>query len=194
MLRNVVTFLFVISLSAAIGLWSAHTAIGYKPWLGVVEASPWWALKDTSVEDRNPYVAAYILTHDTVPLGAAEGVSFRAEEDSDGNTLKTECSYILQGRTPQVRYWTLAAYDTKGRLLQRNSRNSALSSHDIVWRQDGSFRVNLSTWPMPGNWFILPDQGAFHLILRLYDPSAVTTSFSAAAPSMPSITAIGECS
>ncbi len=80
------------------------------------------------------------------------------------------CSYRVGSVTPQARLWTMTIYDRTGALAARRNSDAAASprrrsSAGPTMVSISSCRKDLSA----GNWLQVPTDGAFTLVLRLYD-------------------------
>ncbi len=94
---------------------------------------------------------------------------------------------IINGTTPQARFWTVTLYDSQGRLVANSIDRYGFTSQEIVRRADGSFEIAVAPRARPSNW--LPTGGieSYVLMLRLYDtPVGVATRAAREAP-MPAI-------
>lgn len=160
--------------------------------LGAINVGPWSAWPFVGGVEIDPYTTARVRSDGVIPLGAAEGLSFEALNDSSGKVLRQECRYVLSGDTSIARLWTLSAYDKSGKLtLVTDNKKSAIFSGSLLRFPDGSFTINLSHSPQSGNWLPLNDNGEFRLVMRLYD-TPITSNSGLIIPTMPSIDLV-EC-
>lgn len=98
--------------------------------------------------------------------------------DQDGNALDGQARYVLHfpaRALPPVRgWWTLTAYREDGLLVEGPVPRRSITSRDRLHRnRDGSIDIYVQATP-PGrarqpNWLPAP-QGAFGLVMRLYEP------------------------
>lgn len=186
-MRSFVNIITVLVIGFALGGLSASFMIQRAYGVGAINIGPWSAWPFVGGAEVDPYTDARATSDGTIPLGAAEGLSFEATEDSNGSGLRQECRYILSGQTSTARLWTLSAYDTKGELVYDSGElKSAFFSGDVFRFPNGSFVINLSNVPQSGNWLPLGLSGNFRLVLRLYD-TPVTSSAGLVEPIMPRI-------
>lgn len=165
--------IFLTGLSLA-GL-SAYYVLENNFGTNIVKVGPWSALPFVGGKKVDPYTKSALAVSGKIPLGAAEGLSFSATRDSDGNILRTNCAYIIAGNTPISRLWTLAAYDLAGNNLRHaNGSKSAVYSGSLLRFPNSFFKISLGDSPQSGNWIPLSGDGAFKLILRLYDTPIIS--------------------
>jgi len=190
-MRLIINMMVVLVIGLTLGGLSASYLIQRAHGLGAINAGPWSAWPFVGGVEIDPYTAAQTTANGTIPLGAAEGLSFEAVSDSSGKDLQQNCNYTLSGNTSISRLWTLSAYDISGQLLfLENNIKSAIFSGDIIRYPDGSFNVQLSQTPRAGNWIPLLSDKKFKLVLRLYD-TPITSNSGLIEPIMPEINLIG---
>src|ERR1700742_1992915 len=132
--------------------------------LDVIEDGAWEAIANEGGPDVDAYALAALAHRGEAPLSIADGLTFRATEDDEGNPLTGACSYFISGPVPPVRVWSLAAFDAVGRLFDNPARRFASSNAD-GWRNgEGAVRIALSADARPGDWIpISPDAKAITL-------------------------------
>jgi hypothetical protein len=179
--------LLIAACGAILGGLSAWSAIERARGLGSLSIGPWSAIVYAGVEEIDPYTVAKSVIDGSVPLGATEGLSFYAATDSGGGSLDLGCDYSIEGATPPARLWTLTAYmpDSEPVAGAPGGQASAWSG-SVVRYPDGTFRIDLSSRPRPGNWMGVSGTGPFRLALRLYDTPLISNA-NVSAPDLPSI-------
>lgn len=160
-----------LGLGTALGLALTAHAIRHGTSLGTVRLGAWLFMPEAGSPEINPYLRAHFSHTGQIPMAAAAGVMFVADQDSAGNGLRRDCRYRLTGEPPQAGFWTLEAADPDGFPLAAAPLRSSFTSAEILRQTDGQFVVEISPSPQPGNW--LPSAGSGHmlLVLRLYDTS-----------------------
>lgn len=190
-MREFFEILFVLALGLVIGAGLSVASIRNENALAALTIGQWTAWPKAGSRDADPYTRARMAALGEVPLGAAEGIAFHGRQDQDGNPLLLECTYRLQGETPNARFWTLSAQGKDSRSLRNDSgRVSATHSRRLLFRADGTFDLSVGPAAQPGNWMETSGQGPFELVLRLYD-SQFSGSSDLATPRMPSIRLMG---
>jgi hypothetical protein len=191
-LRLLIDLAVAIVVATVVGFSTAWYAVEHGPIFGAVKVGAWTAWPQSGSADADPYSLAVLARTGEVPLGAGEGLTFRAERDDDGEPLTGNCVYTIAGQTPSARLWTLTAYDDDGRLMVNAARRTGFHSREILRRPDGSFVITVSPRVEPGNWLPVARVERFKLVLRLYD-TPLTTGGRFSDLTMPAIQR-GECS
>jgi len=172
--------------------WSAKYVLDNNYGANIVQVGPWSALPFVGGKKVDPYTKSVIAVSGKIPLGAAEGLTFTATNDNDGNELRRNCSYTVSGDTPLSRLWTLVAYDLSGQELRHeNDKKSGIFSGALLRFPNSSFKITLDNFPQAGNWMPLSGEGPYKLILRLYD-TPIISDIGVIEPNMPAIK-LGAC-
>ncbi len=156
-----------------------------------VAAGPWRGAPRDGTVDVDPYALATIARAGLLPLGAAEGLTFRAAHDSAGTRLSADCDYVVTGPMPTARFWTLSALTPDGAPMANPAERYGFTSAEVLWRDKQPIEITVSDHARAGNWLPVPSGARFVLMLRLYDTSlsAANTTFTAAI--LPAVTRIG---
>lgn len=185
---------FVMIIGFSLGGGSAWYSIQRTHGIGAINIGSWTAWPYSGGSNADPYTVARVTSDSTIPLGAAEGLAFETSQDSEGNRLRLECNYLLEGNTPKARLWTLTPYRQDGAPIR--TKGSAVlvpeytNSTRVIRYADGSFRISLGPMPKPGNWLATEGEGLFRLVLRLYD-TPITSNAGLVDPVMPTIVISG---
>jgi hypothetical protein len=185
--------LIAFAIAAVIGLGTTWVTLTRGTAFGAVPIGAWTAWPRTGTQDVDPYARATIARSGELPVGSGDGVAFLARTDDSGQAFDGRCDVVLNGVTPQARFWTITLYDPQGRLVANSVERHGFTSQEIVRGADGSFEIIVAPRARPGNW--LPTGGIenYVLVLRLYDtPVGVATRAAREAP-MPAI-AMRSCS
>jgi hypothetical protein len=125
-------------------------------------------------EHAGLYTRAFIAWNSLFALRAPEAVYFSALYDSAGNRLECAGTYLVEGRDPDARWWSLTAYK-KNRLIPNSLGRYSFSQTSVQRSSDGGWRIRVSPEYQDGNWIPTGDpQGNFGLALRLYGPGRDT--------------------
>jgi hypothetical protein len=184
--RFVFRLLLMCVIALGVGFGLSYYALTDGRMFTVSQLGPWTAWPDVGAPNPNPYTRAHLTREAALQLGQAEGLHLVASVDSAGEPLSRNCTYRLEGRTPQATFWTLVATDPAGVNVAVPDGPLALRSTGIVRENDGSLRIHVGTRLAPGNWLELAGEGPFTLGLTLYD-TAVFTGFGATGDTMPAI-------
>jgi hypothetical protein len=154
---------------------------------GALEIGPWQAWKDVGAPAPDPYTRAFIARSGALELGATEGLQFVATTDSDNRRLDRNCRYRIDGTTPAARFWTLVPVSAEdGAPIARPDGPAVFQSARLSRAGDGSVELYVSKSLAPQNWLEITGEGAFNLVLTLYDTSSLSGVGSEVA-SLPSI-------
>jgi hypothetical protein len=183
--------IFTLALAAAIGLGATWMAVTQGTAFGGVTLGAWTAWPKVGTPGIDPYARTMIARSGELPIGSGDGVAFYARADDTGRLLDGRCDVVLNGITPQARYWTITLYDPEGRLVANSVQRQGFTSQEIIRRADGSFEIVAAPRARPGNWLPTGAIERYVLVLRLYDtPVGVATRTQKDAP-MPDIATVG---
>jgi hypothetical protein len=186
--RLLLGLLFTLATAAVIGLGTTWLALTQGAAYGGVTIGAWTVRPKIGTSGIDPYSHAVVARTGELPIGSGDGLAFVALADDSNRPLDGRCDVIVEGTTPQARYWTMTLYDLEGRLVANSVQRQGFTSQEIIRRADGSFEVVIGPRARPGNW--LPTGGIerYVLMLRLYDTSVgVATRTGRDAP-MPAVT------
>ncbi len=170
MFRTVIPIVVSLCIAIGGGAWSVRYALDHGFGIDMMHVGAWTASPDLGTPEASPYAKAVVARRGELPLGRAEGLTFRADRDSADALLRRDCTYRIAGNTPSNRFWTLYAADSMMTPLPGiDNRSAALQSTTLLREADGSFVVTVSTLPTPGNWLPVAGTGRMILILTLYD-------------------------
>lgn len=181
-MRILVDLALAAVIALLVGLGSAFLVIDRSSLSGSTVIGAWTVQAATGLARPNPYAAAATATVVDLPLGTAEGLTFVAFSDDQGDPLSGQCDYALAGQTLLTRLWTLTLYDSEGRLTDNPSGRTSFHSREILRATDGGFTVAVTALPRSGNWLPAPAEGPFRLVLRLYETPLTTAILPADLP------------
>jgi hypothetical protein len=189
--RLIFVLILTMAIATVVGLgltWNTATR-GVE--IGTLTIGPWTARPRVGTSDIDPYARATVARSGELPIGAGDGITFRATADNAGKKLDGRCDVVVSGVTPPARFWTLTVYDTKGKLVANTLQRYGFTSQEVVRASDGSFTVRIAPRARSGNWLPTGGISRYQLLLRLYDtPVGVATRSQKDAP-LPSITMEG---
>ncbi len=119
--------------------------------------------------EADPYTLARFERSGEIPLAAGEGLQLIARVDDEGRPLDSRCIYEVGPRVPAARYWTLSLIEPGGWPVDNPARRYGFRSSEILRASNGDFTIRVAAGVEPGNWLPIGKQGAFELVLRLYD-------------------------
>ncbi len=176
-----------VTLALVLGLSSAYysaSKFGFGKF--VVSNGPWTTDLTSGGVDADMYTRARVAIAGLLALNKSETIYYIAKRDSAGEALDGNCSYRIEGRDPDARWWSITAYANDNFLIDTPSHNYAVSQTSVVRSADGTFVVRLSLAAEQQNWIATSPDG-FDVMLRLYNPGASVVQAPSAAR-LPSIT------
>jgi hypothetical protein len=167
-LRATTGLLYALTIGAATGLGLTWWTLVGGPEFGALRIGPWTAWPQAGTQEADRYVRASVARSGDLPLGSGEGIAFIATRDSNAAPLDGRCRYRVAPIVPPSRWWTLALYDARKRLVANPAQRYGFTSSQVLRSGDGVAEVAIGPQVLPGNWLPSP-QEAFILVLRLYD-------------------------
>lgn len=187
MIRTILTVAYVLGLAFALGSYSAWAITDRFAGFSALSIGQWTGYPRAGSQEADPYARAHAARNGGIALGAAEGLAFSAVRDSEGAMIEGSCIYVIEGRLPASRLWTLRIVDQNGHTLEAPDGLSARThNRAILHNPDGSIRIAVSNKAEPGNWLHLDHDGPVRFVLALYD-TAIATSTGLIDFSMPSV-------
>jgi hypothetical protein len=171
------------------GLWSAHAMLGERPPFHKAEIGPWQIWPKLGSIEVDPYGRAILARGPHLPIGAGEGLALLAERDSDGRSLSNRCNFVIKGKMPSSRGWTVTLQRVDGERFAQGSGRVSISDAETLFAEDGHFEIALARTVQPGNWLELPAEPRFQIMLRLYDTPVSGTAGELSAQDLPEIVA-----
>lgn len=186
-MRLIVDLLIVTLLAAGIGLGLTAYAVRNPPGLDAVQAGAWRTDTTRGTPQIDAYLLAAVAYRGEIPLAVGDGISFAATRDDDGEVLRARCTYRISGAVPDLRIWTISAYDEDGGRLDNAARRFGFASTELVRDSDRSVEIVVSPQAQPGNWLPVSGGGEIALVLRFYETTIGALSGGRPTPQLPAI-------
>jgi hypothetical protein len=164
-----------VILGAALGVSTALLAVSGSLSTASVDNGIWSTNLTIGSADAGPYTRASIALNGTLALKHTETIYFSADSDEEGDALTSRCTYVLEGRDPAARWWSVTVYDTDGYLLPQANGRYSVSKSSVMRSQGGTFQIAL-TRDGNGPNGLPTGPGDFTLTLRLYNPTPALAS------------------
>ncbi len=169
-MRFVLHLIGAVVVAVILGLGSAYYVARYAvQGEALVANGPWVTNLETGGTDADIYTRAFVALTGLLALNKSETIYYNATADSDGNALDGRCSYRIEGRDPDARWWSMTVYGRDHYLVDNPSKRYSVSQTTVTREPGGSFVVRLSTVEETGNWIATSPDG-FQVTLRLYNP------------------------
>jgi hypothetical protein len=184
--------MIALAIAFGLGIQSTLMALNATVGFGEIEIEGWRAFPQAQTAAADPYARSHRARAGRLLLGSAEGLTFIATTDTNGQRLTGECRYRLSGSLPMARFWTLYATRPNEEPLDvSNDLPRALNSIVTLKKPDGTLDITIGAKAAPGNWLaIAADSGPVMLNLTLLDTPAAGNS-GLVALTMPRIERIG---
>jgi len=139
---------------------------------GTTAVGPWMTSDVIGSADADPYTRARVAIGGLLALNRSETIYFTAATDSDGETLRMQCTYKIVGSDPPSRWWSITAYAADHYLIPNPLDRYSYGGNTVAREGDGSFVISAGPSESGGNWIPTGESdGTFTLTLRLYNPA-----------------------
>lgn len=188
MMRTLLVITAALGIAFGGSVWLTSYSLQQSDQFGGVNIGGWTAYPLAGTLEADPYAKARLARDATLSLGATEGVTFYASQDTQGAALNSSCDYLIEGKSPSARLWTIYALKTaRGRISGIPADwPSFLNSETIGYAVGGQFKIVVSALARPDNWLAVPKSSDFLLALNLYD-SPVATNKGLVETSLPTV-------
>ncbi|KPB02268.1 DUF1214 domain-containing protein [Ahrensia marina] len=191
MFKQLIPIVIALAIAVVGGIYSAERITREFAGFGALEYGAWVSHPQTGTPDADPYAKAHAARTGEIALGSAEGLVFIAAHDDGGEAINAACDYIIKGKTPAARAWTLRIADKDLMpIFAQNGVVSSLHSGNTLRNAKGDFEITISKTITDGNWLPQTGSGERRFILSLYDTSVASTT-GVSEIKMPAIQKIG---
>jgi hypothetical protein len=122
----------------------------------------WHSVRIAADSSLGFYAASSFLRKGQLP--PPRGARFYTRNlDDEGNALRGGCVVSIEGKMPDVRWWSVK--------VQTSSGDASLDAGEALREADGTLVISISRAPAAGNWLRVPDDGIYNLNLVIFDPA-----------------------
>ncbi len=168
--KIIVGTLIALVLGSAIGIGSAVKAFDIMANRFSVHNGPWETNLAAGSQQADPYTRASIAIHYLLALNQSEVLYYNAYTDDSGDPLQADCTYRIDGKALEARWWSITAYGADDFLIPNELNRYSYNMDNVQYDADKNFVIYLSKTTKPDGWLPLGDQKTFSLSLRLYNP------------------------
>jgi len=180
----------IVLVALVIGVGSALWAIDYFPRATMVRDGAWTSNPLVGSVQANMYLRAAIARVALFALSRTEALYYNAFTDEDGELLRAECDYVIEGGDLPARWWSITAYDQDHFLIPNASNRYSYNMKNLRRDEHGRYKIYVSQTPKDLNWLPSATEGTMSLTLRAYNPApALRENMGSAA--LPKITKAG---
>ncbi|MCH9765891.1 MAG: DUF1214 domain-containing protein [Alphaproteobacteria bacterium] len=147
------------------GLGSSWYMVEAGSRLTTVANGPWVMWTSAGRKTSDPYTRAHFARRGALVLSTEVARTYIARADSDGAGLHSSCDYAINGQDLPGRWWSIAAFNSRGKLIPNALNRHVYTRDDVAIHADSSVLITLSRDVGPGNW--LPTGGAGRLVVVL---------------------------
>ncbi|MGD0354079.1 MAG: DUF1214 domain-containing protein [Dehalococcoidia bacterium] len=162
--------LIALIVGSSIGIGSAFAAVDVMANRFSIHNGPWQASLAAGSPQADPYTRASIAMHYLLALNQFEVIYYNAYKDDNGDPLQADCTYRIEGKTLDTRWWSITAYGADDFLIPNELNRYSYNMDNVKYDADNNFVIYLSKTPKTDDWLPLGDQKTFSLSLRLYNP------------------------
>lgn len=174
-MRFVLKILGALALAVVLGLGSAYYAVSVRTLSKTAFVNgPWTTNLAAGSTNAGMYTRAAVAIGGLLALNKSETIYYAANGDSAGDSFDPRCTYRIEGRDPDARWWSVTAYGKDRFLIDTPSKRYAVGKANVVRTADGTFVIRVSTAEHVENWIAASPDG-FILTLRLYNPGPSVT-------------------
>jgi hypothetical protein len=160
----------VLVIGAVLGLGATLLFAMHGTLPGGVSDGPWKTNLLIGSSGGDMKTRAAVALHGLLALNRSETIYYTAAADSDGNRLDGRCTYLIAGRDPPTRWWSITAYAADDYLIPNPAHRYSVSKNSVTHNASGEFVATASSKPASHDWIALANS-AFTLTLRLYNPT-----------------------
>lgn len=177
-LRDVVKSILRFLISGAViiaaifaGVASSRSMIASGSWLTTDVYGPWRHWRNVGRIDADPYTRSHISAVGALRLASNSAGVYEAYTDETGARLHSSCDYAIEGADPFGLWWSLAVFDSDGRMIQSDAERYAFTRDTVALNPNGSFVITLGRDARPGNWLPTGGAGRLALVYTVLDPA-----------------------
>ena len=135
-----------------------------------IRNGPWQTSLVAGNQQADLYTRASVATHFLLALNRSEVLYYNAYTDDSGQPLEADCTYRIDGKSMETRWWSITAYNADDFLIPNDANRYSYNSGNVQYDANNNFVIYLSRSKQAGAWLPLGDQKTFSLTLRLYNP------------------------
>lgn len=169
-MKRLLYFASIVFAALVFGIGSAWWAIERSKF-SAVQYGSWYHNPLVGSIAAGDYLRAQIARIGLLALNRSEAIYFLATWDDEGNKLRCDCTYRIEGRDIESRWWSITAYGDDLFLMPNEQNRYSYNMTNLARKADSSFTIYLSRSPKNGNWIPTGSGETFDLILRLYNPA-----------------------
>ena len=162
----------VLVVAAAIAIGSAWAVLLHYPLQTDIANGSWRTSLAVGSTSADLYTRARVALTGLFALNPSEAIYFSANVDNAGRTLRTHCTYVIDGKPFVAQWWSITAYADDNFLIPNPANRFSFNMGNLPTGTDGRYRIVASSAEQTGNWLPTGTGGrGLILTLRLYNAS-----------------------
>jgi hypothetical protein len=173
-MKVILKCLVVLVIGIILGVGSAVGVLHF-PTRGFVEKNGAWAANlDVGSQDAGMYLRAYVARVGLFALNKTETIYYTAWTDNEGQSLRSNCDYRIEGGDIPTRWWSITLYGEDSFLVPNQQDFYSFNMNNIERDEKGSYKVLVSSTEKSGTWLPSGDKDQdISLTLRCYNPEPI---------------------
>lgn len=174
-MRLAAKIIAMLVIGTALGLLVTWFTIMRGAMPGGVSDGPWKTNLLIGSSGGDMATRASVAAHGLLALNRSETIYYSASADDSGERLNGRCTYLITGRDPPARWWSITVYGADDFLIPNPAGRYSISKTSVMRDAGGAFVATIAAEPHGQN--ALPTNGEkFGLTLRLYNPSSAVAA------------------
>lgn len=169
--KRLIEFLGILLVALLLGVGSAVWVLDSFTRTKIIRDRAWTSSPLVGSVHADMYLRAFVARTALFALSKTEALYYNAFTDEDGEPLRAECDYIVEGSDVPARWWSITAYDENHFLVPNRLNRYSYHMRNLRRDEKGHYRIHLSQTPKDHNWLPSPRQGNLSLTLRAYNPA-----------------------
>lgn len=161
----------ILVISFFLGIWTGLRNIRSMARRNTVKIDFWGMNLNTGSRKANFYERATVAIAGLFGLKKEEAIYFTTFRDSKGQPLNSNTRYRLEGKTFDARWWSITTYGNDHYLIPNELNRYSYNNENILFEDDDSYKIQISSDPQTGNWLPSGTKGNFSITIRLYNPA-----------------------
>lgn len=163
--------LVILLVALVIGVGSAVWVVESLSKVQTIKDGAWTTHPLIGSVQANMYLRATIARIALFALSRTEAIYYNAFTDEEGEPLRPECDYIIEGGDLPARWWSITAYDKDHFLIPNALNRYSYNMKNLRRDEQGRYKIYLSQTPKDLNWLPSATEGTMSLTLRAYNPA-----------------------
>jgi hypothetical protein len=161
----------IVLVAFVIGVGSAVWVINSFSTTKAIKAGVWSTNPLIGSVQADMYLRAYIARVGLFALSKSEALYYSAFTDDDGEPLRAECDYVIEGGDLPARWWSITAYAEDHFLIPNALNHYSFNMRNVQRDEHGRYKIHLSRTPKDQNWLPAAKEGIMSLTIRAYNPA-----------------------